>query len=84
MLNQHSQHHLTGISPHEVDESKEAQILRRQNQSPNPEVPKATRPTEEPKTPGLDERQGEGVRLLDFKQQLAADANTFTYYYDLD
>ncbi|KAI8458448.1 hypothetical protein BY996DRAFT_6444558 [Phakopsora pachyrhizi] len=61
-------------NPHKVDESKEAQILRRQNQSPNPEVPKATRPTEEPTTPGLDERQGEG----------AADANTFTYYYDLD
>ncbi|KAI8453409.1 hypothetical protein BY996DRAFT_6538172 [Phakopsora pachyrhizi] len=70
LLIQHSQHHLTGIQPHKVDVPKEAQRQSRQDQPPDPEVPKVTRPTEEPMTPGLDGRQ-------------AADANIFTYSYDL-
>ncbi|KAI8459512.1 hypothetical protein BY996DRAFT_6783842 [Phakopsora pachyrhizi] len=59
LLNQHSQHHITEGQPLE-DAPEEAQRQTKQNQHPGSEVPKVTRSTNEPTTPGLDKRQRKG------------------------
>ncbi|KAI8445807.1 hypothetical protein BY996DRAFT_6423531 [Phakopsora pachyrhizi] len=60
LLNQHLQHHPTGVQSLKLYLPKEAQRQIRQLQPPDPKVPKETRPIEDPMTPGLEGNQGEG------------------------
>ncbi|KAI8451537.1 hypothetical protein BY996DRAFT_6585229 [Phakopsora pachyrhizi] len=61
-------------------EEHEAQRKIMQLQPPDPEVPKETRPIEDPMTPGLEGNQGEGAALLDSWTKASVSRGDIVFY----